>query len=154
MVDEGIPIIFTKNEEETINLLEILARREQINEKRMPQIKVVKKVRTISDAQEALVASIPGINKQLAVNLLTYFKNPKNIANASISELLEVPLIGKEKAKRIFEVFNSNYDANNVIKDKEELKVEEKKEENDEKSKEKSEKKKKTILEFIQPNKS
>ena len=154
MVDEGIPIIFTKNEEETVNLLEILARREQINEKRMPQIKVVKKIRTISDAQEALVASIPGINKQLAVNLLTYFKSPKNIANASISELLEVPLIGKEKAKRIFEVFNSNYDANNLIKDREELKVEEKKAKEEKESKEKNEKKKKTILEFIQPNKS
>ena len=139
LVDEGIPLLFTKDEEETANLLEILARREQINEKRMPQIKVVKKVRTISDAQEALIASIPGINRQLAINLLSYFKTPKNIANASISDLVEVPLIGKEKAKRIYEVFNSNYDQNNVIKDeKEKIIVEEKKEN-----------RAKNILEFI-----
>ena len=139
LVDERIPLIFTKNEEETVNLLEILARREQINEKRIPQIKVAKKIKTISDAQEALIASIPGINKQLAVNLLSYFKTPKNVANASISELLEVPLIGKEKAKKIFEVFNSTYDQNNVINEEEKIIVKEKDKEN----------KGKNILEFI-----
>jgi Fanconi anemia group M protein len=150
MVDEGIPIIFTKDEEETVNLLEILARREQIEQKRMPQIKVVKKVKTIADAQEALIASIPGINRQLAINILSYFKNPKNIANASISELIEVPLIGKEKAKRIYEVFNNNY---NPLDKKEELIVEEKKENNKENSqneeKKDEKKKKQSILDFI-----
>ncbi|MEO2154645.1 MAG: ERCC4 domain-containing protein, partial [Nanoarchaeota archaeon] len=145
MVDEGIPVIFTKNEEETVNLLEILARREQIEQKRKPQIKVVKKVKTIADAQEALIASIPGINRQLAVNLLSYFKNPKNIANASISELLDVPLIGKEKAKRIFEVFNNSY---NPLDKKEELIVEEK-ENNKENNQSKEKKKKLSVLDFI-----
>jgi ERCC4-related helicase len=148
LVDEGIPILFTKNEEETVNLLEILARREQINEKRMPQVKVVKKIRTISDAQEALISGIPGINRQLAINLLSYFKTPKNIANASISDLVEVPLIGKEKAKRIFEVFNTPYDENNILKEeKEKLIVEEKPKEN--KKTEENKEKPRSILEFI-----
>ncbi len=125
IVDHNIPIIFVKDEEEFVNLLEILARREQIKENRKPKVKIVKKIKTIKDAQELLISSIPGINTQLAVNLLLYFKRPKEIANASIEELKKVPLIGEEKAKKIFEVFNTTY---NILEDSE-LEIKDKKEE-------------------------
>jgi len=125
MVDYNIPIIFVKNEEEFVNLLEILARREQLKNNKRPLVKIVKKTKTVKEAQETLISSIPGINVQLASNLLLYFKNPKNIANASVSELKKVPLIGEEKAKKIFEVFNKDYE----VLEENKLEIKEKKEE-------------------------
>jgi Fanconi anemia group M protein len=125
MIDYNIPIIFVKNEEEFVNLLEILARREQLKGNKKPLVKIVKKTKTIKEAQEILISSIPGINIQLASNLLLYFKNPKNIANASVNELKKVPLIGEEKAKKIFEVFNKDYE----VLEENKLEIKEKKEE-------------------------
>ena len=54
------------------------------------------------------LTTIKGVNSTDVTNLLFKFKSIKGIANASISELLEVPSIGDKKAKNIFKCFNDN----------------------------------------------
>jgi len=41
--------------------------------------------------------------------LLKHFHSVKDIVNASEKEMKEVELIGKIKAKRLFELFNAGY---------------------------------------------
>jgi len=52
---------------------------------------------------------LPGVGPGLAKPLLREFKSVKNVVNASVDDLKKVEKIGSVKAKRIKEVFDSEY---------------------------------------------
>ena len=108
-IDFGIPILFSSNETDTSAIIETMARREQLNEKRYPSIRGKKKAMTIRDQQLQLVASLPSISLTLAQRLLSHFKTPEKLLTASEDELSEVENIGKIKSETIRKVVTSEF---------------------------------------------
>ncbi len=108
LLNFGISIIYSKDAEETAELLIALAKREQ-DENSRKFIMHSSKPLTIKQQQEFIVSSFPGIGSTLNLPLLKHFGSLKKIVNADEKELIKVELIGKIKAKRLFELFNMKY---------------------------------------------
>ncbi len=106
--DYKIPLIFAKNAIDAANYIYLLIKQEQeIKKKNIILHK--KKPKSIKEIQEYIISAIPGIGYTLAKPLLKEFKTIKNIANAKIEELAMLPLIGEEKSKMIYRIFNEEY---------------------------------------------
>lgn len=109
VIDFRIPILYSNNETDTAGIIETLARREQLNEKRYPSAKGKRKASTLRDHQLQLVASLPSISLTLAERLLQHFKTPENLLTASPEDLSEVENIGKVKSETIRKIVTSEF---------------------------------------------
>mgnify|MGYP003969725013 CR=1 FL=1 len=107
-VDYGIPILATKNSNDSALIMATIAKREQSDENKEFTLHSTKPL-TLRDQQEYIVSSLPGVGPILSKPLLQKFGSVKNIVNASIDELQGVELIGKIKATKIKEIVESNY---------------------------------------------
>ncbi len=110
-VDLGIPILPTRNEEETALILAAIARREQVAENREVAIRGEPKGLTLPERQRFVVEGLPGVSVVLAKRLLEHFGSAEKVMCASEEELQKVRGIGKEKAKEIRKVLTSIYEA-------------------------------------------
>jgi Fanconi anemia group M protein len=108
MINFKIPILFTKNNIETAEMMKIIALKEQLNEKRNFTLHQ-QKPKNSREVQQFIVASFPGVGATLSLPLLKHFKSIKNIINAEIKELKKVALIGEKKAKTIKEILEKEY---------------------------------------------
>lgn len=108
-VDLSIPIIWTRDMADTAGIVYWIAKREQIDEKGKIDLRNKRIPETIEEQQEYLIASLPYISTILSERLLKHFESIKNIFNATQEQLMEVEGIGKEKAKKIWELINSKY---------------------------------------------
>lgn len=108
MLNFGLSVIYTKTPEETSGILIALAKREQKENDRKFVMHSGKPL-TVKQQQEFIVSSFPGIGNTLNKPLLKHFKSVKNVVNAKKSDLKKVELIGKIKAERLFELFNTEY---------------------------------------------
>jgi len=97
-----VPIIFTKNYEDTAKFLSVLAKRKP---KELP-LNVKKKNLNGKEQLQFTIESFPGIGPKTAKKLLKKFKTIKNIINASEEELKEV--IGK-KAENMKKIIDYKY---------------------------------------------
>ncbi len=107
-IDYGVPILQTKNVEETALLLATLAKREQDDNKKEFTLHSSKPL-TLKEQQEYLISALPGVGPVLSKPLLRHFKSVKNIINASEDKLREVELIGEKKAARIKDIVEKQY---------------------------------------------
>ncbi|ACX72865.1 DEAD/DEAH box helicase domain protein [Methanocaldococcus vulcanius M7] len=108
-LDFGIPIIFTKNAEETADLLIKIAEKEQIKEKRAVMVRYGKTAMSLKEQQKFIVESLPDVGGALAERLLKHFKTVENVFTAKEEELMKVDGVGKERAKKIREVLTAEY---------------------------------------------
>ncbi|XRO75885.1 DEAD/DEAH box helicase [Methanocaldococcus sp. 28A] len=108
--DFGIPIIFTKNAEETADLLIKIAEKEQIKEKRAVMVRYGKTTMSLKEQQKFIVESLPDVGGALAERLLKHFKTVENVFTAKEEELMKVEGVGKERAKKIREVLTAKYE--------------------------------------------
>lgn len=108
-VDFGVPIITTKNPLETADLLYIMAKREQRDEKRPIAVRGEKTPMSLREKQQFIVEGLPNVSAVLAKRLLERFGSIKDIVNASEEELKEVTGIGKGIASEILEILNAKY---------------------------------------------
>lgn len=108
-IDFRIPIFWTKNTGETADVLLSLAKREQSELERSVQVRGVRKAMTESEEQEVFIAGVPSINLVLAKRLLSKFGTIKRLVNAGEKKLQSVEGIGEEKAKRIKEFVEKEY---------------------------------------------
>ncbi len=104
-----IPVLHTHNQKETADLLYTIARREQEDQRKGTSIRQ-KKGRSDNERQEFLIAGLPSIDKTIAVRLLTHFKTPSNVFAASLEDLQKVEGIGKEKARKMQEILDREYE--------------------------------------------
>jgi Fanconi anemia group M protein len=111
-IDYGVPVIWTENALETANMVYWIAYREQKMDKREPQIRACKRVTDRPTMQEFLVAGLPHINSKLSRRLLEHFRTPRDIFTASEERLMEVEGMGKEKVRKVFDLINCEYEAN------------------------------------------
>jgi len=96
-----IPIIFTKNYEDTARFISVLANRKE----KESSLNVTKKTLNKRERLQFILEGFPGIGPKTAKKLLEKFKTLKNIANASIEELTEI--IGKKAD--IFRLIEEDY---------------------------------------------
>ena len=108
-VDFGIPVLTTKDPTETADLLKILARREQKDEKKAVAIRGEKTQMSLKERQQFLIEGLPNVSAVIAKRLLAHFGSIKDVVNASEKELQEVAGVGKNIAFEIKKVLNSEY---------------------------------------------
>lgn len=105
----GIPIINTRDAEDTAALIQVIAKREQVDEKRTPSLHGRKTAMTLSEQQEYIISSISNIGPVAARKLLQHFGGVESVMRAGPDELMEVESIGPKTAQRIREVVGSVY---------------------------------------------
>ena len=110
-IDFGVSIFYTRDEEDTAALLKVIAKREQIDEKREVTAHGKKSSRLLSEQQEYVVSAISEIGPKAARSLLKHFGSVEAVIKADYDELLKVTLIGPKTAARIREVVESEYKA-------------------------------------------
>ncbi|MDO9517532.1 MAG: DEAD/DEAH box helicase [Methanosarcinaceae archaeon] len=110
-IDFGVSIFYTRDAEDTAALLKVIAKREQIDEKREVSAHGKKSSRLLSEQQEYVVSAISEIGPKAARSLLKHFGSVEAVMKADYDELLKVELIGPKTAARIREVVESDYKA-------------------------------------------
>jgi ERCC4-related helicase len=108
-VDFGVPIIFSRDEEDTAALIAIMAKREQTDGKKDISLHGKKTSLTLKEQQEYVISSLPEIGTAVAKNLLLHFGSVELVMSASREELMEVGLVGPKTADRIREVVSGAY---------------------------------------------
>ena len=108
-VDFGIPILMTKDPSETADLLNVIAQREQREDKKVVATRGEKRQMSLMERQQFIVEGLPNVSAVIAKRLLTHFGSIKDIANATEEELLEIKGIGKNIASEIIKLFNTSY---------------------------------------------
>ncbi len=104
----NIRVIPTPNKKSTIEWL--VAKIKALGSperKRPPKLRVKKK--PISINEQILYVAEGLVGPVLARKLLLYFKTLRNIANASVGELMRVEGIGEKRAKEIYAIFNTTW---------------------------------------------
>jgi len=91
-LDFNIPVIFTRDEEDTAKFLITLAKRQLKTNAEFTLHS--RKPATIKEQKKYVIESFPNIGPKNAERLLNHFKTVKNIINASEEELKS--LIGKK----------------------------------------------------------
>ena len=108
-VDFGIPVLTTKNAMETADLLNVIAKREQRDDKKEVAIRGEKFQMSLRERQQFIIEGLPNVSAVIARRLLAHFGSIKDIANASEEELREVQGVGKNIATDILKLLNANY---------------------------------------------
>jgi len=108
-IDFGVPILFTKDEEDTAALISVIAKREQVDSKKEINLHGSKTASTLPEQQEYVISAISDIGPIVAKNLLRHFGSVERIITASREELMAVELVGPKTADRIREVVGGIY---------------------------------------------
>jgi Fanconi anemia group M protein len=108
-VDYGVSILSTKNALETADLLNVIAKREQRDDKKVVAIRGEKTQMSLRERQQFIIEGLPNVSAVIAKRLLSHFGSIKDIANASIDELQQVKGVGKNIASEIINLLNANY---------------------------------------------
>ena len=104
-----VPLIRTKDEQDTACMLYLLAKKRLNASNQDVQRYHHHQPRHVSPWQRQvnILTQIPGIGKQAACDMLAIFKSADNIIKASDLELMSLPGIGKERLKSIRQIFPS-----------------------------------------------
>jgi ERCC4-related helicase len=108
-VDMGVSIIFTRDEQDTAQMLFVLAKREE-SERGEHKVHPHKTHRSVREDQEYVISAFPDIGLKNARLLLAHFGSVQGIVNSSLEELVEVKGIGEKTAQRIFELCRKGYE--------------------------------------------
>ncbi|ELY46348.1 DEAD/DEAH box helicase [Natronorubrum sulfidifaciens] len=108
-VDFGASVLRTEGEDETKELLAVVAGREQETADREVSVHGEKQSKTIGEQQEYVVSSIAEIGPVTARSLLEEFGTVEAVMIASEDELQAADGVGKVTAERMREVIGSDY---------------------------------------------
>ncbi|WP_255151531.1 DEAD/DEAH box helicase [Halorarius halobius] len=108
-VDFGVSVLFTDDEADTADLLEVIARREQEEDDREVRVHGKKSQRTLDEQQEYVVSSVGEVGPVTARALLEQFGSVEAVMTADEADLMEVEGVGEVTAARIREVVGSQY---------------------------------------------
>ncbi len=108
-VDFNLPIIPTRNPEDTAAMIHRLAVREADKSPQDVQVRTEKKPLTLKEQQLFIVESLPNVGPVTARKLLEEFKSVDGVFSASADDLKRVEGIGDKIAKSIREIIESDY---------------------------------------------
>jgi len=109
MADYGASLIFTKDMDESAELIFSIAKHEQLAKKQPMRIFAKRKTLTAAQAQRAIIETLPMVGPKLAKGLLEHFGSVDAVFSASEKELLSVDKMGKKKAKLIRSIITGTY---------------------------------------------
>lgn len=107
-ISYGIPVLQTKNNKETAELLYVIAKREQDPEKKHYSLHTKKPI-TDKELQEYIVSSLPNVGPSMAKELLHNFRSIKQIINANEEDLKKVSGVGEKTSKEIQRLLDKDY---------------------------------------------
>jgi len=110
LAKNGIALINTANQKETVDFLYTAAKQEQIVEKRSPVVHAFKKCETISDAQVFFVASLPSIGREKAEAILESYQTPLNALINADDWSKSVNGLGPVITNKVKEILSTPYD--------------------------------------------
>lgn len=107
ILDFDIPIILTKDSEETAEFL-ILLEKKQAKKPKEFSFQAKRRASSLSEQQQFILESFPGIGPATAKKLLKKFKTIKNIINADKQDLINAKL-NKNKAEAVKKIILAEY---------------------------------------------
>ncbi|MDG5778373.1 DEAD/DEAH box helicase [Haloarculaceae archaeon H-GB1-1] len=110
-VDFGASVLQTADEQETADLLEVIARREQEADDREVSVHGEKSAKTLHEQQEYVVSSVAEVGPVTARSLLTHFGSVEAVMTANVEDLMEVSGVGEVTAERMREIIGSGYES-------------------------------------------
>jgi len=108
-VDFGASVLFTEGEDDTADLLDVIARREQEASDREVRVHGEKSNKTLDEQQEYVVSSVAEVGPVTARALLEQFGSVEAVMTADEEALREVDGVGPVTAERVREVVGSEY---------------------------------------------
>jgi ERCC4-type nuclease len=109
LAKNGVAIVNTASQKETVDFLYVAARQEQMVEKRAPVVHAFKKCDTLADAQVYFVASLPNIGGEKAEAILKSYQTPLNALINVDDWSKTVHGLGPVIANRVKEVISVPY---------------------------------------------
>jgi len=107
-LDLGVSLLFTKDEQDTAQMLFVLAKREE-SARGERKIHPHKSHRSLREEQEYIISAFPEIGLKNARLLLSHFGSVQAIANATLTELLAIKGIGEKTGQKIFDLSRRPY---------------------------------------------
>jgi ERCC4-related helicase len=107
-VDMGVALLFTKDEQDTAQMLFVLAKREE-GERGERKVHPHKSHRSLKEEQEYIISAFPEIGLKNARLLLAHFGSVQAVANAEPEELVAIKGIGEKTAQKIFDLCRRPY---------------------------------------------
>jgi ERCC4-related helicase len=107
-VDMGVSVLFTRDEQETAQMLMVLAKREE-SERGERKVHPHKIHRSVKDDQEYIISAFPELGLKSARLLLAHFGSVQKIANAELVDLVAIKGIGEKTAQKIYDLCRREY---------------------------------------------
>ncbi|AFH43047.1 hypothetical protein IOK49_04840 [Fervidicoccus fontis] len=108
VLNRDIPVIYTLSKSSTISWL--IAKARSLGNTKEKTVFIYNKKKAKTPKERVLLSLSIITGTQTARKLLTKFGTIRNIANLTVGELMQIEGIGEVKAKKIYELFNLNYD--------------------------------------------
>jgi Fanconi anemia group M protein len=108
-IDFDASVLRTDGEDDTADMLAILAEREQEESDRQVSVHGEKTTKTLPEQQEYVVASIAEVGPVTARSLLSEFRTVEAVMTATKEDLMTVEGVGEVTAGRMREVIGSEY---------------------------------------------
>ena len=106
VTDFKIPIIYTKNEEDTANFLILVAKRYEKPKLQNP-IRQTKTFKTPEEQKQFILEGFPGIGPVATKTLLKKYKTLNNIFNATEKELRKMKILSEDKLEKFLDLLNN-----------------------------------------------
>lgn len=108
-LEEGIPVLFSPDQNHTALVLETLYRR---HEKRGGEfgLRHRPKLMSLQQRQEFAVQGLPSVGDILSRSMLDRFGSVRKIMAATEADLMKVPKIGQVRARQIVELLDTPYE--------------------------------------------
>jgi len=110
-VDFRVPIIYTKDPNDTAETIMSIARREQDFKHNDVPLNLSKKTMSEKERKEFIISSLPSVGPIMAKELLKKFGSVKGVINADVEELQEVDKIGKTVGSKIRTLLDEDYNS-------------------------------------------
>jgi len=107
-IDMGVSLLYTRDEQDTAQMLYVLAKRED-SERGERKVHPHKSHRSLRDEQEYIISAFPDIGMKNARLLLSHFGSVQAITNAKLPELQSIKGIGEKTAQKIYDLCRRLY---------------------------------------------
>jgi Fanconi anemia group M protein len=107
-IDMGVSLLFTRDEQDTAQMLFIIAKRED-SERGERKVHPHKSHRSVREDLEFIISAFPEIGMKNARLMLTHFGSVQAIANAELLELTAIKGIGEKTAQKIYDLCRHSY---------------------------------------------
>jgi len=116
MLEYGLSVLATPDVEETVAVIAMMARQEQVG---IPEISLIpkRKATELADMQRRVVEMLPGSGMVVARELLQHFGSVRRIVGATEAEFRAMRGIGAKKAREIGRVLAAEYESVDTEKD-------------------------------------